>query len=107
MTFILIAVLVFAGGFRDGIACRVQGHLYVMPGLEAPDFVRADSCTGVRWRMDAANHALILWSPVTVVTVPLPERTDGQMLFQYEWGHESALIGGHPHIVHAEPTATG
>lgn len=104
---VMIGALLLSGGFRDGINCRVQGHLYVMPGGEAPDFKRADSCTGVRWRMDIPHHALLLWSPLTLVTVPLPDRTDGQAIFQYDWGHEMAQIGGKPQRVHAEPTATG
>jgi hypothetical protein len=104
---VLLTSPAVAGGFRDGITCTVQGHLYLMPGGERPDFVRADSCTGVRWRMDEVNHALILWSPVTVVTVPLPDRTDGQMIFQYRWGNDTAQIGGQPQTVHAEPTVMG
>ena len=104
---ILSAALVLTGGFRDGITCTIQGYVYVMPGGEHPDFRRADTCPGVYWRMDADHLALILWSPVTVVTVPLPASTAGQMLFQYRWGSELALIGGQPQRVHAAPMARG
>lgn len=103
---LLSAALFLTGGFRDGISCTVQGYVYSMPD-EPIDFKSPNGCTGIRWRVDLVNRALILWSPYTVVTVPLPERTDGQMLFQYYWGNETAQLGGKSQRVHADPTSTG
>jgi hypothetical protein len=89
------------GAGADHVTCRVQGYIYSMPGAP-PDFVKADSCTGIRWRIDVENHALILWSPMTMVTIPIPERTDGQMTLQYQWRKPTAQIGGRQQIVHVE-----
>lgn len=103
---ILSAALVLTGGFRDGISCTVQGYVYSMPD-EPPAFGSPNGCTGIRWRLDTVNRAVIFWSPYTVVTIPLPERTDGQMLLQYHWGNDTAQLGGKAQRVYAEPTSTG
>jgi hypothetical protein len=89
------------GAVADPVTCRVQGYIYVMPGVP-PDFTKADSCMGVRWRIDIENHALIFWSPMSMVTIPLPERTDGQMMLQYQWRKGTAQIGGRTQAVHVE-----
>jgi hypothetical protein len=93
--------IVPTGAVADPVTCRVQGYVYSMPG-ETPDFTKVDSCMGVRWRIDIENHALILWSPMTMVTIPLPQRTDGQMIIQYQWRKPTAQIGGRQQAVHVE-----
>ena len=93
--------IVPTGAVADPVTFRVQGYVYSMAG-EPPAFTKVDSCMGIRWRIDAENHALIFWSPMSMVTIPLPERTDGQMILQYQWRKGTAQIGGRTQAVHVE-----
>lgn len=85
-----VQALVLAGvAFKDPVDCTVQGYVYGDP--TEPSFTQ-ESCT---WqiRAEGAGQHFVLYSPHTWVRFVYPQ-TGGQLKFQYQWGKDTAQVGG-------------